>query len=33
MTKQITVKGELFLKDRGFSIIPEALRFQCHAFE
>ena len=27
MTKQITIKHELVLKDRGFSIIPEALRF------
>ena len=33
MTKQISIKHELVLKDRGFSIIPEALRFQCHSFE
>lgn len=33
MTKQITMKHELLLKDRGFSVIPEALRFQCHSFE
>ena len=27
------MKHELILKDRGFSIIPEALRFQCQTFE
>ena len=33
MTKQITIKHELILKDRGFSIVPEALRVQSHTFE
>ena len=33
MTQQINSKKELVLKDRGFAIIPEALRFQCQKFE
>ena len=33
MKKQISIKHELILKDRDFSFIPEALRFECQPFE
>lgn len=33
MVKHITSKKELVLKERGYSVIPEPLRFQCASFE
>ena len=33
LTKQINLKHELVLKDRGFALIPDALRYRCHTFE
>ena len=33
MIKLINNRRELVLKDRGFALIPDALRFQCQTFE
>jgi len=33
MVKLVSSKKELILKDRGYAVIPEALRFQCFTFE
>ena len=33
MIKLINNRRELVLKDRGFALIPDTLRFQCQTFE